>query len=150
MTPTRLRLDVLAGTYAVCRLAGDRPIPPWATAGAFASITRAADELSIVCLQELVPEGVRCERGWRCLRVAGPLDFVLVGILASLAATLAAARISLFAVSTFDTDYLLVRADDLDGACSALRSRGHSVEPESDPGSRARADVPPPSAPATP
>lgn len=74
-----------------------------------------------------MPEGVRCERGWRCLRVAGALPFNAVGILASLTGALAEAGMSLFAVSTFDTDYLLVKAEDLVSACEALRNAEHGL-----------------------
>src|SRR5262249_47206602 len=95
----RLNLIVVDGAFAVCRLGDDAPLPPWATAGPFFSITRTADELSVVCRQEDVPEGVVCERGWRCLRVAGAMPFSVVGVLASLAAPLAEAGVSVFAVS---------------------------------------------------
>jgi hypothetical protein len=116
------------GTFAICRLGGEAPIPPWATAGPFFSITRTADELSIVCDQDAVPRGIRCERGWRCLRVAGAIPFSVVGVLASLTAHLAEAGISVFAVSTFDTDCLLVKEDVLGQAVDVLRQHGHIVQ----------------------
>jgi hypothetical protein len=122
----------LDGLFAVCRLAAEAPLPAWAAggpSGSLVSITRTADELSIVCRQELVPEGVRCERGWRVLRVAGTLDFNLVGVLAALLAPLAEAGVAVFVLSTFDTDYLLVKDDRLDAADDALRRAGHGVEP---------------------
>jgi predicted N-acetyltransferase YhbS len=126
--PSRqLPLLLLDGTFAICRLDSNAPIPPWATAGHFFSITRTADELSVVGRQDAVPEGVVCERGWRCLRVVGAVPFSVVGVLASLTAPLAEERISLFAVSTFDTDYLLVKEEDLTAALDALRRRGHAV-----------------------
>ena len=84
-----LNLAVVDGTFAVCKLGADATIPAWATAGHFFSITRTADELSIVCHQDAVPEGVIGERGWRCLRVAGTMPFSVVGVLASLTAPLA-------------------------------------------------------------
>src|SRR5438093_11466986 len=121
MTLRRLTLTVLADQFAVCKLTPEAPIPAWAITGAFSSITRTADELSIVCRQDAVPEGAVCERGWRCLRVAGTIPFSAVGVLASLTAPLAEAGISLFAVSTFDTDYLLVKEKDLEAALDALR-----------------------------
>jgi hypothetical protein len=92
------------------------------------SITRAADELSVVCPQNLVPDGVRCERGWRCLRVAGTLDFSMIGVVASLVAPLAKAGVSVFVVSTFDTDYLLMKECDLERASATLRATGHQVK----------------------
>ena len=125
--PHPLTLTVLEGTFAVCRLAGDAPVPSWATAGGFSSITRPPDELSVVCRDGAAPEGIRGERGWRCLRVAGTLPFTAVGVLAALTAPLAAAGVSVFAASTFDTDYLFVREADLERALKALRGECHDV-----------------------
>lgn len=129
----KLRLEVLPWALAVCRLNADSPLPDWVPAGTFVSITRTSDELSVVCLEEAVPPEVRCEKGWRCLRVEGPLEFSEVGILASLTAVLAAAGVSLFAVSTFDTDYLLVGDRDLEPSVTALHGAGHRVDRVSDP-----------------
>jgi uncharacterized protein len=117
---------------AICRLDAAAEVPPWTLAGPFASITRTADELSIVCAQDLVPPEVRAERGWRALGIAGPLDFAMTGVLAALAGPLAAEGISLFAISTFDTDYVLVREADLGRAIVALRRAGHVVEDRPD------------------
>jgi len=124
-----LLLDVLAVHLQVCRLNHDAPIPSWLprTSSPLTAIVRTADELSIVCPAAEVPADVRHEGPWRALRVAGPLDFALVGILTRLTAPLAAAGISIFALSTFDTDYVLVRAGDLDAAVSTLRDAGHAV-----------------------
>lgn len=102
-------------------------MPAWAWTGEPASVTRTRDELSVVCRADAVPDGVRAVAGWRCLKVQGPLDFGLTGILAALTAPLAAAGIPVFAVSTYDTDYLLVKADQLDRAAEALRGAGHRV-----------------------
>jgi uncharacterized protein len=114
--------------FAVVRLAARTPVPEWAWAGAFCSVTRSEDELSIVCDEARVPvEITSAERGFRLLAVEGPLDFSLTGILASIAAPLAAAEISLFAISTFDTDYLLVRADRSTDAVSVLRDAGWEI-----------------------
>lgn len=119
-------LTLLPATFAVCRLPADSPVPAWAS-GTFVSITRTADELSIVCEESTVPTNVQAERGWRTLRVNGMLDFALIGILAALTAPLAAAGISVFAISTFDTDYLLVKHDKLTQAITALITAGHQV-----------------------
>lgn len=127
MTTHKLRLVVLPDMYAVCRLENDAPVPAWATTGPFFSITRTAQELSVVWPQNLVPDGVRCERGWRCLRVAGTMDFSMVGVVASLVTPLAEAGISVFVISTFDTDYLLVKENDLGLALKALRAAGQTV-----------------------
>jgi hypothetical protein len=122
-----LNLTLMGGTFAVCRLGADATVPPWATTGYLFSITRTADELSVVCRQDAVPEGVKCERGWRCLRVAGAIELSTLGVLAALAVPLAEAGVSVFAVSTFDTDYLLVKDRDLPAALEALRGAGHAV-----------------------
>ena len=127
----QLALLVLDETFAVSRLSGDAPVPTWANAGSFFSVTRTAEELSIVCRQDVVPESVPCERGWRCLRVVGTLPFSAVGVLAALATPLAAAGVSVFAVSTFDTDYLLVKENDLAAAADALQRQGHTVQSRS-------------------
>ena len=122
----RLSLHVLPVRLAICRLAPDAALPSWA-AGPFVSLTRTVAELSIVCAESAVPEGVAANRGWRALAVAGPLDFSLTGVLASLAQPLAAAGISIFAISTYDTDYLLAPESGLPKAVEALSAAGHSV-----------------------
>lgn len=124
----RLTLVPLDGVFAICRLEAGPPLPTWAMAGEFVSITRTAEELSIVCPEAVVPAGVRCERGWQAWRIAGTFELnSAVGVLAAVAAPLAAAGVSLFAVSTFDTDYLLVKAENHARATEALRRHGHTV-----------------------
>ncbi|MCW8985460.1 MAG: ACT domain-containing protein [Thermoanaerobaculales bacterium] len=122
-----LRFSVLAGEFSVWRLAADAPSPS-IESGSFLSVTRTDDELSIVSSSNDVPAGVTAEKGWRCLRVEGPLAFEMTGVLAALSAPLAQAEIPVFVVSTFDTDYLLVKAVDLEKACSALGAAGHIVQ----------------------
>lgn len=124
---TKLTLLVLPDTFAVCRLAPDALVPDWTKGSSLVAITRTTDELSIVCNEVIVPEQQRCERGWRALQVAGPLDFALTGILAAIAAPLAEALISIFALSTFDTDYVLVRQHTLDSALQTLEKAGHTI-----------------------
>jgi GNAT superfamily N-acetyltransferase len=123
-----LNLNLLGDIFAICKLMSDASIPSWATAGDFFSITRTAEELSVVCRQNTVPDGINCERGWRCLRVAGTIPFSVVGVLASLTGPLAEAGISAFAISTFDTDYLLVKVQDLERAVAIVRRRSHTVQ----------------------
>lgn len=120
------RLDPLDGRYAVARLAADAPEPGWVR-GDIVSVTRTRDELSIACAESAVPDDVQAERGFRCLRVEGPIDFSATGILDSLLQPLAYAGISIFAVSTYDTDYIFVPDGDLDRALGALRAAGHST-----------------------
>lgn len=122
-----MTLDVLPGSFAVCRLEAEAIVPDWASRGSFSSITRTPAELSIVCASEDAPATVPAERGFRALAVRGPLDFGLVGVVAQLSAALAAASISIFVLSTHDTDYLFVRDADLDRAAAALRAAQHTV-----------------------
>ena len=122
-----LSLRVLAEEFAVARFAADAPLPDWFARGPLASASWTDDELSIVCLQAQVPPEVRCERRWRCLKLQGPFPFQLTGILLSVLQPLATADIGIFAISTFDTDYVLVKADAMERAIVALQTQGHSV-----------------------
>jgi hypothetical protein len=127
MADDRFTLILLPGTFAVCRLDGTAPLPE-VTGTDFFSITRTRDEVSLVCREDSVPAGSRAEPGWRCLRVADTLDFALVGVLAALLQPLAEVGVSVFVLSTFDTDYLLVREEALGAAVAALWQAGHRVE----------------------
>ena len=120
-------MEVLPGRWAVCRLAPDAAVPEWAGGEAFISVSRTQEELSIVCPQSSVPVNVRAGRGWCVLKLAGPFEFSVVGVLHSVTSPLAAAGVSLFAVSTFDTDYVLVHEASLSAAVAALRDAGHTV-----------------------
>lgn len=120
-----MRLILLPGMFNISKLPPDAKIPGWCMEGDLFSITRTTRELSVVCRQENVPQGIQTEPGWRCFEVEGPLDFSLTGILSSLTAALATAGVSLFAVSTFDTDYILVK--DADAASHAFSAAGHDV-----------------------
>lgn len=121
-----LTLELLSGRLAVCRLSPESPTPAWA-AGAVTSLTRTPNELSIVCAEEAAPPGVKAERGFRCLAVLGPLDFALTGVVASISAPLASAGVSIFVLSTFDTDLLLIRETHLAQAVAVLRGAGHRI-----------------------
>ncbi|MDQ2907374.1 MAG: ACT domain-containing protein [Chloroflexota bacterium] len=126
-----MKLSILPDELVVCRLAPDQEVPAWVWAWeerALLSITYTADELSIVCPATVVPPGVQCQPGWRAIKVRGPLDFALTGILASLAVPLADSGIAIFALSTFDTDYLLVSVDALSHAREVLERAGHIFE----------------------
>jgi hypothetical protein len=122
-----LTLELLPGTFGVAQLESETAVPAWAESGAFHSVTRTQAELSIVCMEAAIPITVKAQRGFRCLRVRGPLDFGLTGILASLAVPLAQAGISIFALSTYDTDYLLLLGHALEAAIAALTQAGHVV-----------------------
>jgi hypothetical protein len=98
----------------------------------FVSITRTADELSIVCPEEFVPADAKCVRNWKAFKVAGPFDFALTGILVSVARPLNEAGISILAISTYDTDYVMVRSKDAEKAVATLKSAGHSVHVDQD------------------
>lgn len=150
-----MKLVVLDGCFAVCRLPPTAPPPAWvAQSQPFYSITRTADELSIVCREDVVAvpshsdleqgtadPAMQLESGWKTLKVQGPLVFTMTGVLSSLASPLAAANVSIFAVSTYDTDYLLVKETALEKAISVLRDSGHEVSvdpPETNEGNRPR------------
>jgi hypothetical protein len=123
----RLRLRIVPGRFAICRLSASAEVPPWAHAGGFVSMTRARDELSIVCEEASVPAGTQCERGFAAFGVEGTLAPELVGVMVSLASPLADAGIPILAIGTYDTDYVLVRESDLTRSVAALRGAGHSV-----------------------
>jgi hypothetical protein len=120
---TPLNLRVLPGTYSVCKLPPDAAAPAIGSTSDLFSITRTRDELSVVCPSELTPtDCVAREDDFRVLEVEGPLDFALTGILSSILSPLAASQISIFTISTFNTDYILVRATDLDRAIDILQT----------------------------
>lgn len=123
----QLELSLLPQRFAISRLALNSPLLDWGTQGTFYSVTRTTDELSIVAEERFVPAGTLSETGWRILKVHGPFELSEVGVLASLTAPLSAAGVSLFVISTFETDYLLVTQEQLASAIVALDRAGHSV-----------------------
>lgn len=123
---TNLRLTILPSPVAVCRLSPNAAIPNWIR-GAFTSVTRTADELSIVCDDDAVPENVQAERDWRALKLEGPIPFEMTGVASALLAPLADAQISIFLISTYDTDYLLLKASSFARAVDVLRAAGYEV-----------------------
>lgn len=125
--PRPLELSLQPQHLAISRLASNAPIPTWATHGSFFSVTRTSDELSIVAEESLTPAGLQSQPGWRALKVHGPFAFTEIGVISALAAPLAEAKISLFVVSTFDTDYLLLASVDLAAAISTLEQAGHTI-----------------------
>lgn len=128
MLDLKLDISILPETLAICQMDKDAGIPEWALTCAFFSLTRTAEELSVVCHQTNVPEGIKRDEGWRCLKVEGPLDFSAAGILASLTMPLAKEGISVFAMSTYHTDYLLVKERHLEKAVQILAQNGHQIQ----------------------
>jgi hypothetical protein len=126
---TTQTLNLLPGRFAVCRL------PPATDAAALwpglrgevLALVRTPDELAVVCAEDAAPSDALVEHGWRCLGLRGPIPFATVGVLAGLAQPLAEAGVGIFVLSTFDTDYLLVKEGDLARACRALLHAGHTV-----------------------
>ena len=124
----RLPLELLPDTLAVCRLEAGAKVPDWTESSSrFLTVSRTAEELSITAVESAVPAGMPCERDYRAFRVRGPLPLDLIGILAAIAEPLAEAGLSIFAISTFDTDYVLVKGRDLAAAVAALARAGHQL-----------------------
>ena len=124
MAKEQLTLKVLNSSFGICRLAAAAKIPNWFNKEEinFYSITRSKEELSIVCPEKIIPKTIQAELGWRALKVKGPLDFNLTGILSSIAKPLADNSISIFAVSTYNTDYILIRREDFTEAVEILKN----------------------------
>jgi uncharacterized protein len=127
-TVHRMTITVHAAVYAICRMETDASMPDWATGAEFLSVTRTKNELSIVCEDRAVPAEVHAERGRRLLQIEGTLAFTLTGVLSSVASPLADAEVSIFAISTYDTDYILVAREDLERASAVLEEAGHKVQ----------------------
>lgn len=120
-------LSLFPETFAICRLKPGAALPLWAQTGPLFSITSTPDELSLVTRDQSIPDDVQADRGWRCFKLHGPIPFSLTGILNSLTIPLAEATIGIFAISTFDTDYVLVKEHDLPQALSTLTQAGHTI-----------------------
>jgi hypothetical protein len=120
-------LELLPNRYAVCRLSAQSTTPQWLPNEDLTAIVRTSDELSIVCREEYVPDGITSEREWRVIKIRGPLDFSEIGVIANLSTILAQARVGIFVLSTFDTDYILVKELNLDSAIEAFEDDGHQV-----------------------
>jgi hypothetical protein len=127
MTKKHFKMTLLAPRMAICRLEPGSDLPAWVQGDFFCAVTRTDEELSVVCPEAAVPGSVLRDQGWRCLKIEGPLDLADTGVLHALARPLAEAKISIFALSTFNTDYLLVKGKDLDHAIRVLSQQGHDV-----------------------
>jgi uncharacterized protein len=126
-----LTITLLAKPYAVSRLDPAAPSPEWATGGDVFCIMRTPNELSIVCAEASLPDddALTTERGWRMFRLEGPFPFEMTGVLASVLDPLAKAGVSIFALSTYDTDYVMVKAGQVDAAIIVITQAGHTVTP---------------------
>ncbi len=121
----QLKFRWLPGPYAIVRLAPDAPLPDWSSRGEFTSVTRSADELSIVCPADNLPPDVHSPHHWICLKLEGPFPFAQTGILLSFIEPLSTKDIPIFAISTYDTDYVLLQKDYLGNVMDILRAAGH-------------------------
>lgn len=122
-----LTMKLFDEKYGVCRLDSNADIPIWSTSCEFFSITKTDDELSVVCEETKIPDNIIAERNWRIIKILGPLDFSLVGILSKISKALADNNISIFAISTYDTDYILVKNNDIDNAIKVLKRANYSI-----------------------
>jgi uncharacterized protein len=120
----QLKFRLLPDTYAIVRLAPDAPVPEWATKGDFNSITRTADELSIVCPTVNLPSEVQSSHRWICLKLEGPFPFSQTGVLLSFIEPLSTINVPIFAISTYDTDHVLIQ-EEFAWAVEVLREAGH-------------------------
>jgi uncharacterized protein len=127
MDKKKLRLQLLEGKYAICRLPGAAPLPGWAEGEGFLSISRFEDQLSIVCRADRVPEDIQCDRGWLCLRFIGPFSLYETGIVLSVVQPLSEGGIGVFVVSSYDGEHLLFKDEDFVHAQMLLQNAGHTV-----------------------
>jgi uncharacterized protein len=123
----QLKYRVLREQLAVCQLPPGSRLPEWAMGAGFFCVTQTADEVSIVCEQGRVPDGVLVEKDWVVLKLEGPFPFSMTGVLTSFLQPLAAAEIPIFAVSTFDTDYVLMKREKLEESIKVLGRAGHEM-----------------------
>lgn len=132
--PMDYPLRIMSAIYGVARLSPEAELPAWAREGELWAAVRTRDELSIVCEERYIPPEVRAEKGWSALQVEGPLDFSLLGVLASLSGVLSDAGVSIYALSTYDTDYILFKESAMERALAALRGAGYMVFTLLEPG----------------
>jgi len=123
----QLKFRRLSGLYVVVRFAPDEAVPGWATKGEFTSLSRSADELSIVCPADNLPHDIEAKLHWICLKLEGPFAFSLTGVLLSFIEPLSSKGVPVFAVSTYDTDYVLIQEEWIGPALNALRQAGHEL-----------------------
>jgi len=123
----QLQLSLLKETYGICVFPSNAIIPEWALMTSLCSITRTKKDLTIVCPQNIIPPDSESDLNWRCFRIDGTFDLNQIGVISSLAAPLAQADISIFVISTYDTDYILVKDQKVEHAVSVLIDYGHMI-----------------------
>jgi hypothetical protein len=123
-----LTIDILPDNYSIFRFSSESEIPDWIYSSDFYSITKTKDEISVVAFQTDEAAGLQCNRDWRVLKIAGPLDFSLIGIVANISTALSDKKIPVFIISTYDTDYILVKQNDLFAGIKALEEIGHKIQ----------------------
>ncbi|CAF1385312.1 unnamed protein product [Rotaria magnacalcarata] len=123
-----LTLDLLKENFVICRLSPSSSLPSWAFTGPFYSITKTNDELSIITMDNnQLPKDIQCERNWKCFKLLGPFPFDITGVLTSVLNPLAKADVGILAISTFDTDYVMVKDNNLQVAIDVLKQHGHTI-----------------------
>jgi hypothetical protein len=126
-----LNLIVLADKYSIYKFKNESALPDWIYSSDFYSITKTKDEISVIAIQtDSLSEDIICSKNWRIFKIAGPLDFSLVGIIADISCILKEKKISIFTISTYDTDYILVKQKDLSIGIKALKDKGHNISIE--------------------
>lgn len=123
-----LSLKVLDDDYSICRLKNTDIVPKWADNSKFSSITRTKNELSIVCIQGAVPPDIKCEKDWKVIKIDSVLEFSMVGIISKISDLLAKNDVSIFVISTFDTDYVLVKSNNLSKTITVLSNAGYKIK----------------------
>lgn len=124
-----LRIRVVPGRYAVCRLDADAAIPEWFPGSGFKAVVYSGDEVTLVCLETRVPSGIPSEIGWSCLRTIGPFPFDAAGVVKSLIDPLSSNDVGVFVICTFDGEHVLIPSSKLDAAIKHLEAAGHTILP---------------------
>ena len=127
MKQRQLQLSLLKDKYGICTLPNTAPIPDWALTQSLASITRTEKELTIVCRLEILPSQYQSGLKWRCFKIDGSFDLNQIGVISSISSPLAHAGISIYVISTYDTDYFLIQEQNLEQTISALSNSGHYI-----------------------
>jgi len=127
MKQRQLQLSLLKDKYGICTLPNTAPIPDWALTQSLASITRTEKELTIVCRREILPSQYQSDLKWRCFKIDGSFDLNQIGVISSISSPLADAGISIYVISTYDTDYFPIQEQNLEQTISVLSNSGHSI-----------------------